>query len=165
MKKKKKSKQQGDKVLFDKNGYYKAKKDLEITDLKAKHGSNAIISEYILNPKTIEGKKFNIRLFVNKVPYLKISEPLFHYNINQSGMFIKDTLMLYSQIIKIIRMKYTEIYKLRSLIRIWESCKHQSSNRYLLKYFIVNLLIIILPAKTYNIFFKTLLLIVRKTKK
>ena len=64
LKKNKTSKQQGVKVFFDKNGYYKAKKDLEITDLKAKHGSNAIISEYILNPKTIEGKKFNIRLFV-----------------------------------------------------------------------------------------------------
>jgi hypothetical protein len=64
LKKNKTSKQQGVKVFFDKNGYYKAKKDLEIIDLKGRHGQNAIISEYILNPKTIEGKKFNIRLFV-----------------------------------------------------------------------------------------------------
>jgi len=113
----------------------------------------------------LEDWEFNIRLFVNKVPYLKISEPLFHYNINQSGMFIKDTLIFYSQIIKKIRIKYAEIYKLRSLLKIWESCKYQSSNRYLLKYFIVNLLIIILPAKTYNFLFKTQLLIARKTGK
>jgi hypothetical protein len=113
----------------------------------------------------LEDWEFNIRLFINKVSYVKISEPLFHYNINQSGMFIKDTLIIYSQIIKKIRIKYAEIYKLRSLLKIWESCKYQSSNRYLLKYFIVNLLIIILPAKTYNVLFKTQLLIARKTGK
>jgi len=113
----------------------------------------------------LEDWEFNIRLLVNEVPFLKISEPLFHYNINQSGMFIKETLTVYSQIIKKIRIKYIEIYKLRSLLKIWESCKHQSSNRYLLKYFIVNLLIIILPAKTYNILFKTQLFIARKMGK
>lgn len=113
----------------------------------------------------LEDWEFNIRLFVNKVSYLKISEPLFHYDVNQTGMFIKDTLMIYSQIVKKIRIKYSEIYKLRSLIKIWKLCKHQSSNRYLPKYFILNILIIILPTKAYNILFKTLLLIDRKTGK
>jgi glycosyltransferase involved in cell wall biosynthesis len=113
----------------------------------------------------LEDWEFNIRLFVNGVRYLKISEPLFHYNINQNGMFIQDTLMVYTQILMKIRIKYPEIYKLRSLIKIWSLCKHQSSKRYLPKYFIVNLLVITLPAGAYNFLFKSLLLIVRKTGK
>jgi len=57
LKKNKTSKQKGVRVFFNINEYHIAKKELEITK------SNAIISEYILNPKTIDGKKFNIRLF------------------------------------------------------------------------------------------------------
>jgi len=57
LKKDKTSKQQGVRVFFDAIEYYKAKKELNIKN-------DAIISEYITNPKTIEGKKINIRLFV-----------------------------------------------------------------------------------------------------
>ena len=57
LKKDKTSKQQGVRVFFDAIEYHKAKKELNIKN-------DAIISEYITNPKTIEGKKFNIRLFV-----------------------------------------------------------------------------------------------------
>jgi len=113
----------------------------------------------------LEDWEFNIRLFVNGVRYFKISEPLFHYTINQNGMFIQDTLMVYAQILMKIRIKYPEIYKLRSLIKIWSLCKNQSSKRYLPKYFIVNLLVITSPARAYNFLFKFLLLIVRKTGK
>jgi hypothetical protein len=57
LKKDKTSKQQGVRVFFDMTEYNKIIKELNIKN-------DAIISEYILNPKTIEGKKINIRLFV-----------------------------------------------------------------------------------------------------
>jgi len=51
------SKQKGIKIITSKNEYYKAKKELGIN-----HKNPAVVSKYITNPMTVDGKKFHLRV-------------------------------------------------------------------------------------------------------
>jgi len=51
-------KQKSVKIISNKDEYYKAKKELSLNN------ENGIISEYITNPMTVEGRKFHLRVYV-----------------------------------------------------------------------------------------------------
>ena len=57
MKKKNTSHQEGVRIINSRENYYKYKKELNIKN------NNGIISKFITNPLTVEGKKFHLRVF------------------------------------------------------------------------------------------------------
>ena len=97
-----------------------------------------------------EDWELNIRLGKNNYFPIYIKEPLFHYRVSNSGMLNSISKKSHTQIFQYIKNKHYELYKIKSIIRIYYSWKNKEMNYNSLVYFILMILQFIFPANINN---------------
>jgi len=98
----------------------------------------------------LEDWDLNIRLILGKQKFLKLSEPVFNYNISNLGMLKSQTMKSYVYIWRYIRNKYNYSYSLRSLYQLYRTNMHQPANRSLKIYFFYWLVLSFVPQRPGN---------------
>ena len=101
----------------------------------------------------LEDWDLNIRLLINRVNFVKIDNPVFHYWVDSEGMFQSLTIKSFGNIFTQIRLKYGRSYKITSLIKIMINSKGIPSKRKLYFYFILIVIYKILPKGLLNLLF------------
>ena len=66
-----------------------------------------------------EDWEFNIRLGASKNYGKRLSKPLFHYNVSDSGMLISKSSRHHAQIVHYIIKKNPELYNFKKIFKIW----------------------------------------------
>ena len=82
-----------------------------------------------------EDWEFNIRLGACKNYGKRLSKPLFHYNVNHSGMLISKSSRYHAQIINYIINKNPDIYNLKKIFKIWLIWRNNLSSYPLIIFF------------------------------
>ncbi len=103
-----------------------------------------------------EDWEFNIRLGFNGIYGVRISRPLFHYNVSRMGMLRSKSSKMYSQIWLQIQKKHKSIYTISILLNIWKKWRKEKSNYPAFLYFILFLSHKILPKNIFNLLFRLL---------
>ncbi len=70
---------------------------------------------------------FNIRLGAAKIYGLRLSKPLFHYNVSHDGMLLSKSSKLHSQIWNYIINKNKSQYSIKSIIIMWQKWRKKKS--------------------------------------
>jgi len=75
-----------------------------------------------------EDWEFNIRLASNKYYGKRLSKPLFHYNVSNSGMLISKSIKNHINIWKYIKYKNSELYKFKNIINVFFKWSFKKTN-------------------------------------
>ncbi len=92
-----------------------------------------------------EDWEFNLRLGANKNYGIRLSKPLFHYNVSNSGMLISKSSKYHGQIINYIMAKNYGLYEIKSFFKIWFKWRNNLSTYPLLIFFPWFFLIKVIP--------------------
>jgi len=79
--------------------------------------------------KGLEDWDFNIRLISKKLRFVKLNEPVFNYNVSNSGMLKSQTMKSYATIWQYITRKYPFNYTPVQLYNTYRENKKTPSNR------------------------------------
>jgi glycosyltransferase involved in cell wall biosynthesis len=104
----------------------------------------------------LEDWEFNIRLITSKLKFVKLNEPVFNYNVSNSGMLKSTTMKSYSTIWRYISKKNYTNYGLKELFNIYHENKNKPSNRPLQLYFAYFFLSKFIPQKLFDFFIYSL---------
>ena len=97
-----------------------------------------------------EDWEFNIRLGANKNYGKRLSKPLFHYNVSNSGMLISKSSKYHSQIFNYIISKYPNIYNIRNLLKYWIKWRRSKSSYPLIIFLPLYLVMKIIPISLFS---------------
>ena len=97
-----------------------------------------------------EDWELNIRLGKNNYFPININQPLFHYRVSNSGMLNSISKNLHAQIFQYIKSKHYELYKLKSILKIYSSWKNKGMNYNSFVYFTFMFFQFIFPASINN---------------
>jgi len=75
-----------------------------------------------------EDWEFNIRLAANKCYGKRLSKPLFHYNVSNSGMLISKSIKNHINIWNYIKCKNSEFYKFKNVINVFYQWSFKQTN-------------------------------------
>ncbi|MBO6960223.1 MAG: glycosyltransferase family 2 protein [Prochlorococcus marinus CUG1438] len=92
-----------------------------------------------------EDWEFNIRLGSQNQYGIRLPQPLFHYNVSNSGMLLSKTSKYHAQIVFYIMNKNKEIYKLKNLLKIWFKWRRKESSFPTSIYFLWYLILKLIP--------------------
>ena len=115
-----------------------------------------------------EDWEFNIRLGFSGIYGIKLSKPLFHYNVSYSGMLLSKSSKYHAKIWKYIVSKNNVIYDVRNLITLWYKWRNKPSTYPLVIYFFWYLIFKFLPEEYVSkifIFFRNFKWIFTRNKK
>ncbi len=98
----------------------------------------------------LEDWDLNIRLLMSKNNFIKINEPIFHYWVDDKGMFKSITSKKFGYIFTNIKQKYSDTYMIVNLLKIMKYSRDIPSNRSLFIYLILNFMYTIIPVKLFN---------------
>ena len=93
-----------------------------------------------------EDWELNIRLGKNNYFPTNINKPLFHYRVSNSGMLNSISKNSHTQIFQYIKRKHHELYKFKSLLKIYSLWKNKEMNYSSFVYFTFIFLQFIFPA-------------------
>ena len=82
-----------------------------------------------------EDWEFNIRLGTNKNYGKRLSKPLFHYNVSNSGMLISKSSKYHAQIVNYIIAKNPDLYNLKKIFHVWLKWRNNFSTYPLIIFF------------------------------
>ncbi len=82
-----------------------------------------------------EDWEFNIRLGASKNYGKRLSKPLFHYNVSNSGMLISKSSRHHAQIVHYIIKKNPDIYNFKKIFKIWLEWRNNLSTYPLIIFF------------------------------
>ena len=82
-----------------------------------------------------EDWEFNIRLGASKNYGKRLSKPLFHYNVSNSGMLISKSSRHHAQIVHYINKKNPDIYNFKKIFKIWLEWRNNLSTYPLIIFF------------------------------
>ena len=82
-----------------------------------------------------EDWEFNIRLGANENYGKRLSKPLFHYNVSNSGMLISKSSRYHAQIVHYIISKNPNLYNFKNIFRIWLKWRNNLSTYPLIIFF------------------------------
>jgi len=82
-----------------------------------------------------EDWEFNIRLGSHDIHGKRLSEPLFHYNVSNSGMLISKTSKKHSKIWRYIISKNKNLFRFQRLITLWKEWRSKPSSYPLFLFF------------------------------
>ena len=97
-----------------------------------------------------EDWELNIRLGKNNHFPINIKEPLFHYRVSNSGMLNSISKKSHTQIFQYIKSKHQELYKFKSILKIYSLWKNKGMNYNSYVYFTFMFLQFIFPASINN---------------
>ena len=92
-----------------------------------------------------EDWEFNIRLGSQNQYGIRLPQPLFHYNVSNSGMLLSKTSKYHAQIVFYIMNKNKEIYKLKNLLKTWIKWRRKESSFPTSIYFLWYLILKLIP--------------------
>ena len=107
-----------------------------------------------------EDWELNLRLASNNVFGKRIPIPLFHYNVQNSGMLLSKSVINHIKIWKSIRVKNKTLYEFKSLLLNWWFWRRKPATYPLTIYFVWYLILLIFP-DDFNL---KLFLLLRKIK-
>jgi len=87
----------------------------------------------------------NIKLGKNKIFGKRLPVPLFHYDVQNTGMLLSKSIINHIKIWQSIRIKNSSIYKINFLLSEWTLWRRKSSSYPLFLYFIWYLIINVMP--------------------
>ena len=82
-----------------------------------------------------EDWEFNIRLGANKNYGKRLSKPLFHYNVSNSGMLISKSSKYHAQIVNYIIAKNPDLYNFKKIFYFWLNWRNNLSTYPLIIFF------------------------------
>ena len=82
-----------------------------------------------------EDWEFNIRLGTSKNYGKRLSKPLFHYNVSNSGMLISKSSRHHAQIVHYIIAKNPDLYNLKNIFKVWLMWRNNLSTYPLIIFF------------------------------
>jgi len=103
-----------------------------------------------------EDWELNIRLAANKYYGKRVTKPIFHYTVSNSGMLISKSIKNHITIWKYIKHKNRELYKFDNIIQIFYKWSFKKSNYPLFFVFIWYLMLDYLPKSLTLLIFLTI---------
>ncbi len=97
-----------------------------------------------------EDWELNIRLGSDDKFGMRLSKPLFHYNVSDSGMLISKTSKNHSKIWKYIMNKHKNLYSFKIIFKLWKKWRKKDSSYPLIIFFGWYLLFKILPESLFS---------------
>ena len=82
-----------------------------------------------------EDWEFNIRLGASKNYGKRLSKPLFHYNVSNSGMLISKSSRHHAQIVHYIIAKNPDLYNFKKIFKVWLKWRNNLSTYPLIIFF------------------------------
>lgn len=87
----------------------------------------------------------NIKLGIKKIFGKRLPSPLFHYDVQDTGMLLSKSIRNHIKIWKSIRIKNSSIYKINNLLSEWALWRREPSTYPLFIFFVWYLILNILP--------------------
>lgn len=103
-----------------------------------------------------EDWEFNIRLGKNGYYPTRISEALFNYHLSNTGMLVSQSDKNYISILRDIRKKHRDVYRISELYRIWKKWRHKPMPYPTILYIGMYLATEFLPGNVYNYIYSKL---------